>query len=44
MPSETATNELAMLCGEADAEQFLQCGIIYSTGRSVAADRVSAHK
>ena len=42
--SEAAHNEMEMLRASADAEKFLQLGIMYSTGQSVPADMVSAHK
>lgn len=44
----TAASEPAkfetMLHTDADAEKFLQLGILYSTGKSVPSDMVSAHK
>ena len=44
MLTETAGRETQMLRAEADAEKFLQLGILYSTGNSGPADMVSAHK
>jgi hypothetical protein len=44
MQTETARHETEMLRATADAEKFLQLGIKYSTGNSVPADMVSAHK
>ena len=35
MLTETARNQTEMLRADADAEKFLQLGIMYSTGKSV---------
>jgi uncharacterized protein len=42
--SNLALMEHAILRGSPDAEKFYQLGVMYSTGRSVPADMVSAHK
>jgi len=44
MSTKTANGEMEMPRLDADAEKFLQLGIMYSTGQSVPADMVSAHK
>ncbi len=44
MLSKTAGQATELLRAEADAEKFLQLGIMYSTGNSGPADMVSAHK
>ncbi|HXW41964.1 MAG TPA: sel1 repeat family protein [Xanthobacteraceae bacterium] len=44
MPTPAIALEESMLRGTADAERFFQLGLMYSTGRSVPADMVSAHK
>lgn len=45
MSTTAAANaESAMLRDGADAEKFFQLGMMYSTGKSVPADMISAHK
>jgi hypothetical protein len=45
MSSRTVANPETAVLGEMPgAEQFLQLGMLYSTGRSVPTDMVSAHK
>jgi hypothetical protein len=45
MSSRTLTNpEHAILGDMPSAEQYFELGMLYSTGRSVPADMVSAHK
>jgi TPR repeat protein len=45
MSSPTVTSPENAVLGEMPGpEQFLQLGMLYSTGRSVPADMVSAHK
>jgi TPR repeat protein len=45
MSKPKVTNEESAILGEMPgAEQFLQLGMLYSTGRSMPTDMVSAHK
>jgi uncharacterized protein len=45
MSKPKVTNEENAILGEMPgAEQFLQLGMLYSTGRSMPTDMVSAHK
>lgn len=45
MSKPEVTNEESAILGEMPgAEQFLQLGMLYSTGRSMPTDMVSAHK
>jgi TPR repeat protein len=45
MSSPTVSDPERAILGEMPgAEQFLQLGMLYSTGRSMPADMVSAHK
>lgn len=44
MLTQAPAMEDAMLPATANAEQFFQLGLMYSTGTSVPADMVSAHK
>ena len=44
MLTETARRDSETRHAEADADKFLQLGIMYSTGNSVPTDMVSAHK
>jgi TPR repeat protein len=45
MSKPKVTNEESAILGDMPgAEQFLQLGMLYSTGRSMPTDMVSAHK
>ena len=44
MQARAAKSETKMPHADADAEKFLQLGIMYSTGKTVPTDMVSAHK
>ena len=44
MPTPAIALEQSMLRGIPDAERYFQLGLMYSTGASVPADMVSAHK